>query len=524
MTKTSDPLYDVAIIGAGVAGLYCAWRLLNENKPKERPRLIVLEKLPRIGGRLRTGHIKISDQKIVVEEGGMRFLKGHHRLQKLLSEVGLEDQITPFGMGDENNLFSIRGELFSRDEAQINNHEKWAKVYNLEKSERNKSPFQIVQEILSKITAPYQDLGKWEPNDFFSWVRLRQLEFPKGSGLKVYQWGFRALMEELGLSNECTQMLIDTGGFSTPFDDMVSAGSGLQLIASFPEEPEFFTLDNGFEGVPRALSERVRRRGGEVETGCQVEHVERSGKHLTVVTASHFKPAIRAKKVIIALPARPMRQVLKVGKNIDHVRTAHRHLDQIVHMPLTKINLYFETRWWKKHLKILGGGCFTDMSLAQVYFFELNTADPNRKFSALTIYSDGRRSNFWRQLQSLGTEYQHPTMGHEVKSGTDLSVCSVFVVRHAVDQLKRMFDLDDKIPMPLYATISMWGGNEIGEGDHQWAIGANDQEIRNMLAKVDDDVHLCGEAISDYQDWVEGGLRSADHALQRGFNMPPYIT
>ena len=48
----TDPLAaDIVIIGAGMAGLYTAWRLLQQN-PKRHIRL--LERLPRTGGRLET--------------------------------------------------------------------------------------------------------------------------------------------------------------------------------------------------------------------------------------------------------------------------------------------------------------------------------------------------------------------------------------------------------------------------------------------------------------------------------------
>ena len=81
-----------------------------------------------------------------------------------------------------------------------------------------------------------------------------------------------------------------------------------------------------------------------------------------------------------------------------------------------------------------------------------------------------------------------------------------------------------KLRAPLFATISMWGADErLGEGDHQWAVGADDIAIRDRLSNASDDFFICGEAVSDYQAWVEGALRSADRVLQEGFKLAPFL-
>ena len=48
--------YDVAIIGGGISGVYCGWRLIGaDGNPRPRSaRLVVCERSPRIGGRLNT--------------------------------------------------------------------------------------------------------------------------------------------------------------------------------------------------------------------------------------------------------------------------------------------------------------------------------------------------------------------------------------------------------------------------------------------------------------------------------------
>jgi hypothetical protein len=81
-------MYDVAIIGGGLAGLNCAYRLRHLN-------VLLLEKRD-VGGRIYTHH----DAHMVVEAGAARFNQGHARLLKLLKEFHLASKITPLPTAD----------------------------------------------------------------------------------------------------------------------------------------------------------------------------------------------------------------------------------------------------------------------------------------------------------------------------------------------------------------------------------------------------------------------------------------
>lgn len=67
---------DDLIVGAGVSGLYCAWRLLKQDPNRK---IAIVERLNGTGGRLDTDIIRIDDAlgngavTVREEEGGMRF-------------------------------------------------------------------------------------------------------------------------------------------------------------------------------------------------------------------------------------------------------------------------------------------------------------------------------------------------------------------------------------------------------------------------------------------------------------------
>jgi protoporphyrinogen oxidase len=70
--------YDIVIIGGGIGGLYCAYRLLQGGF---RGSLVVLEKETKLGGRVYT----YSDKYMSVEAGAGRFHDGHVRVIELIA-------------------------------------------------------------------------------------------------------------------------------------------------------------------------------------------------------------------------------------------------------------------------------------------------------------------------------------------------------------------------------------------------------------------------------------------------------
>ncbi|MDP3770636.1 MAG: FAD-dependent oxidoreductase [bacterium] len=202
---------DVLIVGAGISGLYGAWRLLQDN-PLQK--VLVLEALDGIGGRLHTDIVEMEAdshatprKKVLVkcETGGMRFLKTHQHVMRLLHVLHLEDQIIPFGMGDENNLYYFRGKRMKRSELSLNVSHTLKGLYRLYKNEKNKSIEELLYAALGAVlhndkkgnTARYKDCSKYMPETPEDWQHVRFSCCYKGRPL--YQWGFRDLLEDIGL-------------------------------------------------------------------------------------------------------------------------------------------------------------------------------------------------------------------------------------------------------------------------------------------------------------------------------------
>ena len=104
----------------------------------------------------------------------------------------------------------------------------------------------------------------------------------------------------------------------------------------------------------------------------------------------------------------------------------------------------------------------------------------------------------------------------------EVSPIQIIAVVHGRRELAAFFG-DTELPQPLLSTYVGWGTGGVGDGDHSWKVGANDQEIMQRLqAPWPGKLYTCGEAYSDEQAWVDGALRSTETLLQQQFGLPPY--
>ncbi|CAG2257558.1 unnamed protein product [Mytilus edulis] len=111
--STEEPKCDdIAIVGAGIAGTYAAWRLRHQNK-----RISIYEYSDRVGGRLYT--VQFPDiQDINVELGGMRYLRRSHALlHDTIQQLGLPVKRFDLGSGPSpDTTVYVRGVHLRFDE------------------------------------------------------------------------------------------------------------------------------------------------------------------------------------------------------------------------------------------------------------------------------------------------------------------------------------------------------------------------------------------------------------------------
>jgi protoporphyrinogen oxidase len=83
-------IYDIIIIGSGIAGLNIYNRLLDQNKYDN---ILLIDKNGYVGGRIYTISLTLSGIKHTLEAGGARFNNKHKKLIKLIKEYNLTNDV-----------------------------------------------------------------------------------------------------------------------------------------------------------------------------------------------------------------------------------------------------------------------------------------------------------------------------------------------------------------------------------------------------------------------------------------------
>ena len=529
--KTSD----VVIVGAGVSGLYAAWRLLKDNS---KLKVTIIERLDRTGGRLDTDLIKIKNGKgkskssvVRDEEGGMRFTYEMKELMSLFYGLQLCDQIVDFPM--TMNRYFVRGHSFTAEEAAEDNNAIWGELYDLAPAEQNQSPGTILNVIYNRILkANGVEEAPANPTPEF-WQTFR-LKF-KWNGVPLNEWQLGGLFKAMGYTQECLKMMVDTVGFQGPFLSLANAGEAWQILEDFPKNPHYHTLKYGFSTLPNTLKREILKMGGQINLNLNLNGISKAGKNGYELEISptqadginypdnRKKIKIKGEKVILAIASNAMKDVFITSPALNKAKNAKqiwKDIHSIVNMRLMKINLYFERPWWRDgdtgQPAINFGPSFTDLPINAVYPFYPVDGPSNDNPAALTIYCDYDNTKFWQGLQNVGPLFDSPLQREHSKPPQTIFAASQAVVREAQKQFKQLFNTHH-VPEPVMTSYRNWDGEDnFGYAYHQWGMNTDDKKVISRMTTLvkGEKIYSCNEAWSDMQGWVNGSLRSTDLVLK----------
>ena len=570
------PTVGTLIVGAGMSSLYTAWRIL-ENDPQAD--LLILEKSGRTGGRLDSDLIKFPGERVVKEEeGGMRFtFDGMDNLMALLLTLDLAEDIVPFPMKvDGNNRLCFRGKSFNNTSANADNFGVWEDLYRLLPDEQNINPASIIDTVFNRVVAANPGFTKnpavRDPK-FWQDFRLNC----KWNGTLMADWTLWSLFTEMGYSKECIDLLYGLSGFNGTFLSTMNAGQAYQLLEDFPADPDFKTLKHGFSSLPNALVQKIEQHdAGHIHLNTVVLGIGQRTPEGYLVSYSQLngdgtisEAQIVAKKIVLGVPRTALEQLFNGSDAIHRLPTREAEtlwnsLQATSNQPLCKINLYYDKCWWGSefsgHPAVEYGPSFSDLPTGSVYPFyatdeptiaaleyaklmeqekapippklqqkldEISAAKFERP-AALTIYCDYLNINFWTALQGNGPLFtsalqEQCTDTHPQK----LFAASEAVVTAATGFFKQLFNTNF-VPRPVLTSTRIWQGSSLfglppseqfDYGVHQWALNADDGKVMAYLTEPLPGIHVCGEAYSDDQGWVEGALRSANLVLSKGFGL-----
>jgi monoamine oxidase len=520
-------IFDVAVIGAGVSGAYTAWRLQEHYRSRGRPNAVALfEYSDRVGGRLYSRTLP-GMPHVWAELGGMRYIPGDQALVSgLIEELGLPSRPFPMGnpdpaIGSDRNFIYVRqrhllaGDLTRSDKVPY--HVRWA--------ERNMGPSDLQTYVMNWL-AP--DAAK------LSWEQM--VEF-QAFGKELYRWGYWNLLYRV-LSSEACAFMKDTGGYDTA---LANSNSAYTLRNIHGPTQEYRTLVNGYDKLPIELVARYRRGRGRFVPNHRLVSFGRASerqpyelvftrtrtRHGETSDAAGAEVRLRARSIILAMPRRSLERIAWEGFGKEPLREGIR---SVLREPAFKLFHAYERPWWRQ-LGLVAGRSITDLPLRQCYYFltegEQEGADPNNQSSLLMgTYNDAGSVGFWKgfEKEAAAEPYRgYRTGWHdpEVEATADpRRLVSTDLVRMAQQQLEELHGQQD-LPEPYAARFHDWSHEPYGAGWHVWKAGFRFPEVMKMMRRPyrDEAVHICGEAYSVTQGWVEGALQTAERMLEEHFGL-----
>lgn len=517
----TQEVLDVAIVGAGVSGVWAGWRLTGQwAGPGRRGNVAVFESGDRVGGRLLSVPLPGASE-IPCELGGMRYTSEQPLVRWVVEE---HLRLTPVGapVAEPDNLAYLRAARLRlkdlTDPALV--------PYALTPAEEGIGPDLLLQKAMERIVPELSD----------PWVdRRKAVENAVYGGLPVYEQGFWNLLADQ-MSHEAYRFAEEAGGYDTV---MLNWNGADTILLNFDFSPEvvFNRVQEGFEQVPIRLAEQFRAQGGTLHRNHRVLALDActladggSGVRLEVEhVPTGSRRAVHARAAVLAMPRRSLELLEPTGSVLGDPRF-RQLLGTVTPIPLFKAFLAYHEAWWTRS-GFTQGRSVTDLPLRQVYYWA--PAQPDGSGVLLATYDDALNVAFWQGLARQREVYDLHLASVDPASAARIAAdpgdprwvhyrASAALAREAHRQLVLMHDLPEA-PEPYAVLYHDWSEDPYGGGVNFWNIGVRSWEvIPRMVQPVPGaPVYVCGEAYSGAQGWVEGALQTAEAVLTEHLGLGP---
>jgi monoamine oxidase len=340
------------VVGAGIAGLTCAYRLKNAGV-----RVRVLEAQERVGGRILTlrGHFQDGQ---VVELGGELIDSGHTHLRNLARELGLTlDDLSAGSAGLARALWYFAGTL---------------------RSER-----EVVDAFRPIARAIERDLASIEPGAISQRTPRRAHALDRES--------LAAWLDRHGV-RDWIRALLEVA-YTTEMGREPGEQSALNLLTFISTEPDPFRVfgesderyhvRGGNDLVTTRLAERLE---GRIETGHRLESIALAadGSHRLSFRVDGASREVAADHVVLTLPFTKLREV---RLDLELPAAKRRAIDELGYGTNAKLMIGFSERIWRtRHGS--NGSVLTDLPFQLAW--ESTRLQPGTG-GIVVLYSGGRR-------------------------------------------------------------------------------------------------------------------------------------
>ena len=444
----------IVVVGAGLAGLTCAYRLHQAGYTAQ-----VYEASDRLGGRCWTIRGAFTDGQIA-EHGGELIDQGHNAIRNLAQELGLTlDNLLRAEANGSEALGYFDGAPYSFEDMTDDLKQVWQKIHSDTSAASYPTTF-------DSSTQRGRELDRMSIVD---WI---EESVPGGMGSRLGQLLDVAYNIEYGAesSEQSSLNLLYLLGF---------AGQG--QLRLFGKSNEKYHVHGGNDQIPARLGTAL---AGQITTGAELVAVRRTpaGGYSLGFRIGSKTATVNADKVVLALPF----SILRRSVDLSGAGFSDRKLLAIRELGMgtnSKLHVQFRSRPWTAQ------GCNGE------------------------TFSDAGYQNTWEvsraQAGASGilVDYTGGAIGASFGSGTPTQRAQQFLsqIEPVLPGLTREWN--------GRATVDFWPAYPWTRGSYSyWKVGQY-TSFAGIEGRQEGNAHFCGEHTSiDFQGYLNGAVETGERA------------
>ncbi|MCL9804915.1 FAD-dependent oxidoreductase [Flavobacterium amniphilum] len=506
----------ICIAGGGISGLYSALQLssLDYN-------VILLEASENHwGGRIETTVL----ENFVTEWGPMRFeTKLQPKFGKLIDDLKID--LVPFN-GPQANPSQFPQYDLPLQEQNLNALDLLRKGILLMMGKNPNNPIDFgCQNWIDSLTE----------DDFRTMRKEATL-----NGKFMWKMGFwNALSEDGILSHQALMKIRDTGTFYHMIPDNLNAIEWvIWWLRAFKTDGQILaTIKKGTDEITKQMLLKLQERSNvTLINGARLVSFKNNEKNQAeaVYTKNGEKLTLTADHLLLAMPQYPLK---KLSHSLPE--KIREQLDSVNGFAMTKVFFILDKPWWEYNQSPQARA--NRMPTREIHYFRRSKTNDFDGFGMILLYTDKPATEFWNYYiedrnkhefaevnnndeikqqfaNFMSKDVFRSLQGNEAMSTTGLQLTKEALFKYANMSLGEIkADIEKSI---VSYGIRDWSCAPYGAGNHCWRPGVKSWEIQQQFKAFALDnsdvknIHIIGEAYSDYTGFIEGAINSSDWALE----------